>query len=376
MTTNLMDASRQLTNRPADEHFADFASMKQAARFDRDHSRTVELPLASLIVRAGSEGLLLGRNGGDNAFYPMTFHGARAVARHAGASPDFVFGRLSPETAALALTEGLQRSPDSIDKVQLLIGTVSKADGSVVSPRVRAITSPSYRRVWDADVLEEIDRWLIPHGFKPALPTKNTDAQKNNIMGNNKPALFRGGADSFAFFMHEEGTGGAGDRPIRRGLMFRNSEIGTAALAPTRFIFDDMCANFIIWGAKAISSLRIIHRGRSDTNLLRRFRDELRQITPTVAAQELDVLNKAAVKVFAPSVEKAGERLNAQFGLSTANAKLALERAAWSENRGTKTLTHAWVANGVTSLAKETTFADNLVELATIGGDIYLAGAV
>jgi hypothetical protein len=30
----------------------------------------------------------------------------------------------------------------------------------------------------------------------------------------------------------------------------------------------------------------------------------------------------------------------------------------------------------VTSLAKETKWADDLVELATIGGDIYLAGAV
>lgn len=368
--TNLLAASRNLATRPADEHFASFASLRAAASFDQRNARTVDTAGNSLRVVAEGDELKVTRGG---AAFPMTHHGARALLRMAGASPDFVFDRLTPQTAAVALSEALSRG--SADDVRLLLGPVTDSEGNHTAPRLRAITSTSYCRVWDADVYAEIDRWLIGAGFKPALPTLNTDAQRNNIMGNNKPCLFRGDADSFAFFMHEETREGAGDRPVRRGVFVKNSEVGRASLAPTRFLFDDFCANFIVWGAKAAKTLRIVHRGDNDAHLLRRFARELRHATPEIAQQELDVLRKAADVVFAKDTEEAAERLNVQFGLSQARSAEAIKRAAWAENRNLKPLTFAWAANGVTSLAKETTYADDLVELATIGGDIYLAGA-
>lgn len=372
--TQLLEASKNLATRPADEHFATFRDLRNAALADAKQFTTVVLPPEQLQVVAEGAELRVRRAGGSAKSYPMTSHSARAICRLAGASPEFVFERLSPQTAATALTEGLARGEQN--GVQLMIGTVTGADGVTQAPRLRAVTSPTYCRVWDADVYAEVDRWLLGAGYVPALPTKNTDAQRNNILGNNKPALFRGDRDSFSFFMHEETAAGAGDRPVRRGVFVKNSEVGSASLAPTRFLFDDICANFIVWGAAAMKTLRIIHRGRSEAHLLRRFTRELRECAPTIAAEELRVLSAAAEKQFAPSIEVAADRLNIEFGLSKAQAELALQRATWAENRQLTAMTHAWVANGVTSLAKETTYADSLVELATIGGDIYLAGAV
>ena len=239
------------------------------------------------------------------------------------------------------------------------------------------MTSPSYCRVWDADMLREAHEWALPLGYVPALPTINTNEQKQNIQGNSKPALFRGGDSSFAFLMTEKSTDfGDGSSPMRGGLMIRNSETGKASLGVMRMVFSEFCANFLIWDAKVQGSQRIIHRGRSDADLLRRFRRELQCLKPELQARELDVIAQAGKAQFASDTEVAAERLTKQFGLSQARAEAAIERASWAENRGTRKLSHLWVANGVTTLAKETTYADALTELATIGGDIVLAGAV
>lgn len=376
--STLAQASTQLKTRPADQHFASFGDLTRAAQTDAKNSRTADVPVGGLQVFAQGDALLIGRAGADEARrYPMTYGGARSILRLAGASPEFVLGRLSTETAAAAITEGLARSPEANDSVQLLIGTETNAFGVTSGPRLRAVTSPSYCRVWDADMLREVHEWALPLGYAPALPTKNTDAQRNNVQGNNKPALFRGGDSSFAFLMTEKSTDfGDGSSPMRGGLMIRNSETGKASLGVMRMVFSEFCANFLIWDATVQGSQRIIHRGRSDADLLRRFRRELQALKPELQQNELDVIAAAGKAQFASDTEVAAERLVKQFGLSQERAGLALERATWAENRGTRKLSHLWVANGVTSLAKETTYADALTELATIGGDIVLAGAV
>ena len=91
--------------------------------------------------------------------------------------------------------------------------------------RLRAVTSDRYERVFDSELYEAIDRWLLPSGFIPALPTMNTDAVGTNARGNTKPALFRSDRDSFSFFMSEQTPhdpfGG-----LRKGLVVFNSEVG------------------------------------------------------------------------------------------------------------------------------------------------------
>ena len=370
MTTNLLDASAQLAHRPTDEHFADFATYLRAAQRDKTNSREIELDSTSLQVVAEGDKLLLGRGTGA---YGLTSYSFGRLAQIIGAPRGFLSDRLSPAVAAAAINDALQRTEKV--SLKLLIGSTTDADLNGTDLKIRAITSPTYCRVWDADLLREVHEWLLPVGFKPALPTINTDSQQNNIHGNNKPALFRGDRDSFAFYMTDKVSEGHGDRPVRRGFLHTNSEVGHRAIKTSRFVFDDVCANFIIWGAQHVVSKKIIHRGGSsaDAQLLRRFRTELRQCTPELVSTELEILRNAAVVAFAPTVEKAAERLTKQFNLTQAFAKQALEAARLEENRGLSELTHAWVANGVTSAAKATGNADSLFELATVGGDIFIA---
>lgn len=370
MTTNLTVLSRSLTTRPADEHFATFADLRTAAATDDRNARVCTVASDSLEVVADADQLMLVSKKSGRG-YPMTYHSSRRVAQLAGANADFVFGRLTPRVAAIALTDSLSRTSED---VQLHLGTVTRSsDLGHDGPVVRGITGTTYARVSDNAILHEVNEWLLPSGFVPALPTMNTDAQRNNIMGNNKPALFRGLSSSLFFFMAEgRGGEGAGGRPCHRGVLTSNSEVGQGSVKVTRFIFDALCANFIVWGARELQTTRRIHRGEP-SRILRDVREQLRRETPEIMAAELDIMRRAAEVAFAPDLDTAVERLIKQFELSEAAAKTSLLLAAGGENRGTNALTHAWVANGVTSFAKSAANADRLVELATVGGDIYLA---
>lgn len=367
MTTNLTALSRSLTTRSADEHFASFADLRTAAVQDDRNARAFDTPVNRLEVVDQDGELLVGR--GTKA-YPMTQHSLQRVAQLVGTTTAFL-GRLSPRVAAIALTDALRRVDGD---VQVHLGTVTRAgDLGHDGPVARGITGTGYARVPDASILHEVNEWLLPNGFVAAQPTKNTNAQRDNIMGNNKPALFRGLSSSLWFFMAGDGeAAGAGGRPCFRGYLVGNSEVGQSSAFVSRFVFDALCANFIIWGAREMQTTRRIHRGEP-ARILRDLREELRKATPEVEARELAVMARAAETSFAPDLDTAVERLIREFELSEAASKTAIMLAAAGENRGTSLLTHAWVANGVTSLAKSAANADRLAELATLGGDIYLA---
>lgn len=374
MTQMMTDAANQLANRPRDEHFESFQHLRDAARTDMNNSKTAKTTTHNLEVVPSAGGLRISnRSSSNDASYEFTNHSFGKLCTMAGAPKSFLLEKLTPQTAASCINESLRRQPDS--EIQVMLGSVTNAAGHTSDPKLRAITGPSYCRVWDSELLDQVHEWLLPNGFTPALPTINTNAQRENIHGNNKPCLFRGDRNSFAFYMTDKVDKGHGDRPVRRGFLHANSEVGQKAVWSRRFVFDDMCANFLIWGAKAVKTQRLVHRGDSSWKLIRKFRDELRRCSPTLVETELELLRNADKVIFAKSQEDAVKRLTKQFSLTKAFAEQALEWAEHQENDGLQAMSHAWIGNGVTSAAKVTGNADSLVEMATIGGDIFMAAS-
>lgn len=375
----LTNASAQLLNRPDDEHFPDLPTLRAACEHDRSTGKEVAIDPGEILFRPdetkpGNVSVSLNDHLVD---VPLTFHASKQLAGFAGANPSFVFERLSPKTAAQALNEGIRSRDWGKERLRAFLGTFTRVshvrtDGRCAPGMVhlRAMTGEGYHRVYDADLLAEVERWLIPNGFFPAHPTINTTPQGDNIMGNRKPALFRGDLDSFSFFMTEKADEGHGDRPVRRGAFYYNSEVGNRSFGLARFVFDDMCANFLIWGARAVRRLKLVHRRKQGRDILSRFRHELRECAPTLAAAELDMLRRSAEVIFAKDREDAIERLVRQFQTTQKGAASILDCATLGENAGIPELSHAWVANGATSLAKTETKADAVVALATLGGDI------
>ena len=348
----LRQAHENLFTRPPDEHFASFDELWATASAQR---------LRSAEHDAKDTAILFSESGTDVHFgdvtlrlTPYSMSQMAVLAR----VPAGVLQRLTPETRARVLNQTFPR--EGRYKCALM------DEG-----RLRAITSDRYRRVWDSELLDEVDRWLLGSGFVPAVPTINTDEHGTNALGNTKPALFRSDRDLFTFFYGDRSPGDDGLGGMRKGVMVFNSEVGASSFGFAVFWFRQMCSNFLIWDALGIKSRRARHMG-SVKDVVREFREELVQLSATVTTAELDAFHQAAATRFVPAGGdedgQAVKRLNREFKLSEADAREVVMLARAPENPGELSV---WgIANGITSAAKAYANADDRVRVSSLAGRV------
>jgi hypothetical protein len=343
MTHVLTQAKENLFRRPAEEHFASFQELRDNAAKQRSRCREME---------ARDLAILFGESGdvyfGDNAVRPTaySFGQLAAVAR----VPTQVLERLEVPTRASVMNQCFERSR------RFRIGL---CDGN----QLRAVTSDRYERVWDEELYQRIDRWLLPSGFIPAVPTAGGPNIKND-----KPALFRSDRDSFAFFYSEK-TPNDPYGGLRKGVVVFNSEVGAKSLGYATFLFRDVCANFMIWGvgqyremaARHVSTVREVFAG---------FDRELRKISNELTPDEMRVIERAAAQPFVAGYdpEAAQDRLAGEFKVAGKYVAEIVDAALRPENPGELTV---WgVANGITSVAKDLPYAADRVELSRVAGEL------
>jgi hypothetical protein len=377
----LSDASRQLYSRPADEHFESHEAIKADAKravetgSEVDCSELIVLP-RELDDPVGPFRLQLddGRTVTPNHYSMSQLCGLAKL-------PMGGIRRVVPKTAAQALNESLRYiDPDAIEEdegprgIRLLLETTDGVD------RVRSITSQGYSRVWDWQWLQEVERWLLPRGYTPALPTINTDERQTNIMGNSKPALFRGDRDSFAFYYTEKDAGGNDFGGLRRGFMVWNSEVGHRSIGYCTMLFRDMCANFLIWDAANVDKQRRIHRGDMQPFFLQMQR-AMSELSRELEPVELQKIELAIQTAFAgdgsptdANKETAAKRLTRQFRLTKSLAAATVDSALIPENITEQVpLSYFSVANALTWEARDSRYASSMVELGNTQKDILQA---
>lgn len=344
MTSTLQMAKENLFTRPAEEHFESFAAIRESAAAQRKRCREIE---------ARDLNVLFGESGdvymGDQSVRPTHY----SFGQLAGIAkvPMHVLARLEVPTRSSVLNQTYERSR------RFRIGL---CDGE----SLRAVTSDRYERVWDEELLESIDRWLLPSGFIPAVPTDGS----LNVKGNDKPALFKSDRDLFGFFYSEKPPhdpyGG-----LRKGVMIYNSEVGAKSLGYATFLFRTTCSNFMVWGvgeyreksARHVSTVREFF-GSLD--------QELRRISNEVTPEEMRVIEKAAMTDFTPGrdAEDAQDRLVQEFKVPAKYVGEIVEAALYPENPGDLTV---WgVANGLTWFARDLPYAEERVELGRIAGEL------
>ena len=330
----LTAARNELFSRPQDEHFPDFRSLTVDA--SQQKLRCVEVDAKDTSIEFDDDGQHI--RFGDQLLRLTHFCLGQLAALCRVPMP--VLKRLEGATRAQVLNQTFPRTK------RYKVGLV---DGD----RLRCVTSDRYERVWDADILQEVDRWLLPSGFIPAMPTINTDVYGTNALGTTKPALFRGDRDMFAFFYGDQQPGDDGFGGLRKGVMVFNSEVGAKSFGFSTFWFREMCANFLIWNPTDIKAQRARHMG-SVRELVRAFRKELMGLGATITDAELDVFQRAKETRFVsagPDEDvRAAQRLQREFRLSAADAREAVELVRDPLNPGDFTV---WgVVNGLTSAAK------------------------
>ncbi len=347
MNETLMHAHTELFRRPDEEHFASFDALcsdaqNQRARCREVSARELDILFGEDVVHFGDETFAL------NHYALGQFAGAAKV-------PMALLERLKPETRASVLNQCFQRTRRH--KIALVDGD-----------RLRAVTSDRFERIWDAELYEVIDRWLLPSGFIPAMPTINTDEFGTNARGNTKPALFRSDRDSFAFFYSEESCGEVFGG-LRKGVLIYNSEVGAKSLGFATFLFREMCANHLIWGASDVVERQARHTSAA-RELFKEFDQELRTIANTVSPLELKLIDRAATTAFVAKGDMAAAmtRLNREFKIPRRLTGEVVDAVFWPENPGELT---AWgIANGLTSVAKSLPYASDRASLSRIAGEV------
>lgn len=257
MSTVLTAAHTELFRRPPEEQFGSFEELRIAAAEQRKRCREVECRERQVLFSESGTVHL-----GDHAVQPTHYSLGQLAAM--ARVPMGLLERLKPETRASVLNQTFHR------------GRKHKS-GLAEENSLRCINSDRYERVWDDELYEVLDRWLVPSGFIPAVPTMGGG-------GDQKPALFRSDRDSFAFFYSTEDPrdsfGG-----LRKGVVVFNSEVGAKALGYSTFIFREVCGNFLIWGAEGVVEMRKRHTSTVrelylSFDRLPRFRRGLRRSIP------------------------------------------------------------------------------------------------
>jgi hypothetical protein len=361
--TNLHAASQQWASRPDDQRFLTLADLK-ASVLQRKRECWTATP-STKDLRVVPEGRNLGvrvydqTHGEERALEPTNWAFGQ-LAQYAGAPASYL-RKLPAELAAINLQWGLEQNPMRDDALVL-----AQSNGHNV---LRAMTSASYGRIWDHQVVEAVERvngdgrWQVPAAsYTTTNPKRAT-------------TLYASDRDVFIFLVDPKNPVTVKDpRTGREDNLFRgfytwNSEVGSAVFGLTTFLYRYVCDNRIVWGATDVKELRIRHTGGAPERFayegakyLKRYAEEAtgELVSQIQAAQNKDV------PVNAGKGETVADWL-AGRGFTKAQAKASVDAAVAEEGQARS----VWdVVQGITAYARSIPQTDARVELETKAGKL------
>lgn len=272
--SNLFEAHHQWSSRPEDQRFESLAEMRDFCKGYALNATSFITPLSALSVAptANNKNIAL-LGAGEPA--TITNYAFGQLARFAKAPPSYL-RTLPVDLAVQNLNYGLKYSADRRDDDNKL-DVLFHHNGSSVA---RAVTSDSYDRVWNYQLVEKIMEhlsskgWVVPPA-RPAHPgQKGTrKATLADILPNQAdfglavkegddiaPAgLYASDHDMFAFLVNYSDPVWDGAKFLKQGAFVGNSEVGDGSLWVKYFLMDDVCGNHIVWGVSEVTEVSVRH---------------------------------------------------------------------------------------------------------------------
>ncbi len=355
MNTNLMQASHQWATRPNDERFLSLEDLKAKVAQRRSESWTATPSTKDLRVLPVDGGLVVNvydpSQGDVIPLYPT--HWSFGQLSQYAQAPASYLRQLPPELAAINLQYGLEFNPVRDSGLML-----AQSNGD---HKLRAITSPSYGRIWDMQVVEAVERvnrdgrWQIPAAsYTTTNPLRAT-------------TLYASDRDVFIFMVDPEHPIEVGNETLFRGFFTWNSEVGSAVFGLTTFLYRYVCDNRIIWGATDVKELRIRHTGGAPD----RFAYEGRKYLERYANEATDKIVEGIVKAKETVIPvRRGDTVQQwlqERGFTKAQAKASYETAIMEEGQSRS----IWdIVNGITAYARTIAHTDGRVDLEKKASDL------
>lgn len=309
----LFKASNQWATRPADERFSSIQALHDATKEYYRTAREKVVAVADIRTEAVDGAVQLVGKKGNPAL--LTHWAFGQLSNRVGAPASYL--RDLPATLACQnLNHGLAKMQDRSETANLLF----HQNGNLL---LRAFTSEKYERIWNWEVAERLLH-LQTMGWTPALPTIRA-------RGNDQPALYASDHDLFAFVnslntgIKEPGNPGG----LHRGVIVENSEVGAGSLRLTKFLFRDICGNFIIWGASELMEIAVRHVGDARQRWMRYDAEIRKYVATSAAGDEAKIASAQRVQI---GHDKAAV-LDKLFGMRSLGLSRKTIEAGWGANQ-------------------------------------------
>lgn len=368
----LNKASQQWRERPADQRYESLPELLKATKRHMDSAQLSNSPLHEIQIESQGETIYLVVPQGGKVIPNHWAFGQLCQRAHAPAG----YIRSLPTSLAVSnLQHGLQGADEDKDARFL----IQKPEGGNVG-LLRAITTEKYKRIWNYEVAEtlvalqeRVPTWQFPEPFRTVGGTKQ-DAW-GVADGKQIPIAYASDHDMFVFLCdYERGIDLGGGNLLARGFFVENSEVGDGSFRLTTFLFDFVCSNILVWGARHVTEIRLNHVGRVRDRVLRSDSEVLRTLATyansSQHAQKQQILN-AQNTILGKDDE---EVLSALFGrkslgLSKADIVTAQEVAKRTPRYGNPRSVWA-IVNGLTEASQQTSYADQRMKLDRAAGNV------
>lgn len=367
MDNNLHVLSTQWATRPDDERFTSLEELAQSVSQRRKESWTAAGSPAELQVVL-AEGNRLGvetwdRTKGEKRLLTPTHFAFGQLAQYAQA-PGSYLRTLPTELAAINLQYGLEHRA-----VRDNVLTLARSNGENT---LRAMTSTSYGRIWDSQVVQAVQRvnhdgqWQIPSASYQATDPKRATT------------LYASDRDVFIFLCDPSNPIEIGRESLYRGFYTWNSEVGSAVFGLATFLYRYICDNRIIWGATNVQELRIRHTGGAPERFAYEGARYLKRYSEETTRPVIEQITKAQNFELPPS-DRANDKQSEGWadwlkkrGFTDTLAKNSIA-AAQAEEGQARSL---WdIVQGVTAHARSIPYTDERVKVEAMAGKLMQAVA-
>lgn len=356
---NAMSAHVQWACRPADERYQSIGELAMVANARKRQSIAKDRKIDQFRFVAHNEAVALQAH--DNTPILMThwsFQQASAIV----SAPANYLRTLPADLAATNLNHGLARPDMARDTHQLFVERTQTSDGDIW--QLRAITSPDYGRIYNADIAGALVRiqernpaWTLPMGYK--------DGQWGAELV--PSGAYLGDRDMFIMLIDGnrslDDPTDSSDGGLFRGIIVRNSEVGAAYLTLDLFYFRRVCGNNIIWGFKHVAGFRRRHVGTGD-RMMREFQLAMGKVQRALNADTTEdraIIQRAVTRELAAKRE---DVIDLVAKVPGANETIATRAYEMAEREGGLNPRSVWgMAQGLTYVSQQAGYQDDRFDI-------------
>lgn len=356
MSQNSMVLNAQWSSRPMDERFLTIEALHERVKARRVSSSVMDVALDSMQVQPtdGGEIALLDRDGEGGALSHFAFS---QLCQRAGAPAGYL-RTLPASLAVMPLQWSLETHEAGSDE-----GNDAKLLARTNGHRtIAAVTSPTYGRIWDDDVVSairarvDLTQWVVP-----AASYSKTDPKRATT-------LYASDRDVFVFLVNEEHKIEAKGESLNRGFYVYNSEVGSATFGLATFLYDRICDNRIIWGQKDFRELKIRHTSGGPHRFITQAAPQLKAYLDSSTAGIASTIQAAKAREIGKDQKSVVEWMRAR-GFTAPQAKAAYT-AAEKDPRGYNPRSIWGLVQGATDAAHEIGNADARTDIERKAGDL------